>query len=179
MRVFRVRWSVTLPGSDILVMRVEIARSIYFDTRLIELPMGVDVETLAIPQSMLETDQAGAIRIPMRMTKGYVSYGTNGWIAANFPLPKGMSGAPLIVTMLPAQFVAGVFVGQNRGEQIEDQIEEVIEDGGANGRHVQVERVARVEYFARGELLGPYRDFVAPEFNGLPLGELIARDAVP
>lgn len=179
MRVFTVQWSVKLPGSDILVMRVEIDGTAYFEPRFVDLPMGVDVETTGIPQSMFEKDQAGRVRMAMRVAKGYVSHGIGGWIAANFPLPKGMSGSPLVTTMPPEQFVAGVFVGQNRGEQIEDQVEEVIEEGGGNGRRTQIERVSRVEYFARGELLAPHVDFVAPEFDGFTLSELIAEDAAP
>ena len=45
---------------------------------------------------------------------------------ASFPLPKGMSGAPMIVSDRDSQFVAGVFVGQSRGEEIEDEIEALV-----------------------------------------------------
>jgi hypothetical protein len=114
----------------------------------------------------------------MRCAKGYVSHGQTGWIAASFPLPKGMSGAPLIVTTTSAQFVAGVFVGQTRGEEIEDSVEETV-DAGPEGTRTHVERVARVEYFARGDLLARHADLTAPEFEGLSLRELIERDIRP
>jgi hypothetical protein len=137
--------------------------------------MGQNVETTAIPESMLLTDSGGKTKIQMRITKGYVSHGADGWVAANFALPKGMSGAPLIVTNPDSQFVAGVFVGQNRGEEIEDQIEEVT-DESASARHTHVERVSRIEYFARGELLAAFADFIAPEFEGVSFKDLILRE---
>ena len=175
---YRVTWVVELPRSDLLVMRVNIPDCACFATRFQKLPMGLDVETAAIPETMLETDATGRTEILMRAAKGYISYARAGWIAASFALPKGMSGAPLIVTTDEAQFVAGVFVGQTRGEQIEDLVEEVIETDG--GRTVtRVERVDRVEYFARGELLEPYGDYRHAEFGGMTLSELIARDIAP
>jgi hypothetical protein len=90
---------------------------------------------------------------------------------ASFALPKGMSGAPMIVTEPEHQFVAGVFVGQSRGEEIEDEIIEVID-----GATTHTERIARVEYFARCDLLAPHRNFVASEFDGLALEALIAKE---
>jgi hypothetical protein len=75
---------------------------------------------------MLETDVAGRTRVAMRCVKGYVSYGRDNSIAANFPLLKRISGAPLIATVGDEQFVAGVFVGQTRGEEIEDQVQESV-----------------------------------------------------
>jgi hypothetical protein len=177
MRARGVRWGVELPGSDILVMRVDVEASACFASRFDRIPMSQDVETTAIPESMLQTDAAGT-QILMRCAKGYVSHGQAGWIAASFPLPKGMSGAPLITTKSDEQFVAGVFVGQTRGEAIEDQIEEVIDEGGGATR-THIERIARVEYFARGDLLAPHADFTAPEFEGCTLRELIAEDIRP
>lgn len=178
MRARGVRWGVELPGSDILVMRVDVETSACFASRFDRIPMGHDVETAAIPESMLETDAAGATRILMRCAKGYVSHGQDGSIAASFPLPKGMSGAPLIATTADEQFVAGVFVGQTRGEAIEDLVEEVIDEGGGQ-RRTHIERISRVEYFARGDLLAPHADFRAPEFEGRTLRELIAEDIRP
>jgi Trypsin-like peptidase domain len=178
MRARGVRWGVELPGSDILVMRVDVETSACFASRFDRIPIGQDVETAAIPAAMLETDSAGATRILMRCAKGYVSHGQDRSIAASFPLLKGMSGGPLIATNPGEQFVAGVFVGQTRGEAIEDQIEEVIDEGGG-AKRTHVERISRVEYFARGDLLAPHANFTAPEFEGRTLQELIAEDIRP
>jgi hypothetical protein len=170
-----IQWGIELPGTDILVMRINVETSACFVCAFDDLPMGTDVETAAIPASMLETDAAGKTQILMRCVKGYVSYGRANWVAANFPLLKGMSGAPLIATVGDEQYVVGVFVGQTRGEEIEDQFQEVTETGEGKVTTL-IEKVARVEYHARGELLAPFADFKAEEFKGLTLRELIAQD---
>lgn len=167
-------WRVALPDSDIAVVRVNVSDSACFATRFIAPVMGHDVETAAIPESMLVRDSAGKTKIQLRVAKGYVSHGDDKSIFASFALPRGMSGAPVIVTEPDAQFVAGVFVGQSRGEQIEDEIVEVA-DIGAGGTHRHTERVSKVEYFARGDLLAPFNGFTAPEFDGLTLEALIAK----
>jgi hypothetical protein len=173
-----IHWGVELPGSDIVVMRIDVEASACFVASFESLLMGQDVESTAIPASMLETDVGGNTRLAMRCVKGYVSYGRDNWIAANFPLLKGMSGAPIVASVGDNQYVAGVFVGQTRGEEIEDQVQEVTET--KDGKVITlVEKVARVEYHARGELLRPYADFRVKEFEGLTLRELIAKDLKP
>jgi len=169
MNAHKLLWNVVLPGSDIAVIRLAIPTSACFVTRFATIDMGQDVETNAIPQSMLVTDQEGKTGIRLRVMKGYVSYGDKNSIAASSALPKGMSGAPLIVTETDVQYVAGVFVGQSRGEEIEDEITDVSDDGV----RTHSERVSRVEYFARGELLARFADFAAPEFGGATLKQLI------
>lgn len=175
MTAHNLQWIVPLPESDIAVVRVNTPTSTCFASRFESPVMGQNVETTAIPKSMLSTDPGGKTKVQMRVTKGYVSHGADGWVAASFALPKGMSGAPLIVTNPDSQFVAGVFVGQNRGEEIEDQIEEVT-DKSASERHTHVERISRIEYFARGELLASFAGFIAPEFGGFNLKDLIMRE---
>lgn len=178
MRAHAIRWKVSIPNSDISVVRLDADQTPCFAVRFQTPLMGQNVETTAVPESMLETDAAGRTRILMRCAKGYVSHGMDGWIAASFPLPRGMSGAPVIVTEPDAQYVAGAFVGQLRGEQIEDQIEDIV-DEGPGGYRIHRERIARVEYFARGDLLAMHRNFTAPEFQGLTLEQLIAHDLGP
>jgi hypothetical protein len=175
MTSYGLLWKVILPGSDMAVIRVNISASACFLTRFGPIDLGQDVETSAIPESMLITDPTGKTGIRMRIAKGYVSHGDGDSIAASFALPKGMSGAPLIVTEGDLQFVSGMFVGQSRGEEIEDQITDV-SDEGPQGRHTLIERVSRVEYFARGELLARYADFAAEEFGGATLQRLITQE---
>jgi hypothetical protein len=175
MTAYEIAWSVCLPGSDIAVMRVGVAEAACFPLAFDSLASGQDVETTAVAMSLSETDASGRTRVALRCAKGYVSHGGLGWIAASFALPKGMSGAPLIANIGADEFVTGVFVGQMRGEEIEDLVEEVV-DAGPGERRTHTERVARVEYFARGELLQPHKDFSSPAFEGLPFWELVRRD---
>jgi hypothetical protein len=158
MRAMNLLWKEALPGSDIAVFRVQVPGNSCFRTRFAVPLMGQDVETAAIPESMLIRDASD-----------------NTAMFASFALPKGMSGAPMIVTDANKQYVEGVFVGQSRGEEIEDEIVEVA-DTSPDGTHRHTERVSRVEYFARGDLLLPYQDFIAPKFDGLTLGALIAKE---
>jgi hypothetical protein len=60
--------------------------------------MGQDVETTASQNSMLIIDAGGKTKVQLRVVKGYVSHGSDETVFANFALPKGMSGAPMIVT---------------------------------------------------------------------------------
>ena len=110
------------------------------------------------------------------VARGYVSHARGNWIATSFPLPKGMSGVPLIRKHEDEDFVASVLVGQTRGEEIEDLVEEKTEQGPSGTTWVRVERVAQVEYFARGELLQLFADLTAPAFDGVILSQLIARE---
>lgn len=175
MKSHSLLWGAVLPNSDIAIVRIAVEQSTCFAVRFQEVLAGENVETTAIPESMLKTDEEGRTQVSLRCVKGYVSYGFDDRIFASFPLPRGMSGAPVIVNADRAQFVAGVFVGQHRGEQIEDSFEEVIE-GAAGERRTQVERVSRVEYFARGDLLVRHRTLRVKEFDGMNLEELIAAE---
>ena len=175
MKAAEILWSVRLPQSDIAVIRVGVPSSQCFLSRFDKVVNCEDVETTGLPQSMFESDGFGATRVDIRCARGYVSHTRGNSIAASFSLPKGMSGAPLIRNSADEDFVVGVFVGQTRGEEIEDLVEETTESG-PGGTHVRVERVARVEYFARGELLQPFADFAAGEFGGLTLSKLIASE---
>jgi hypothetical protein len=177
MRAMKLLWKVALPDSDIAEIRVEVPNNRCFRTSF-EVPvMGQDVETTAIPESMLVKDSSGKTKIGMRVAKGYFSHGDDATLFASFALPKGMSGAPMIVTESDKQFVQGVFVGQSRGEQIEDEIIDV-RDLSPTETHRHTERVSRVEYYARGDLLAPHRHFAVPKVGDLTLEALIAKEVL-
>lgn len=178
MKAVEIDWAVQLPHSDIAVLRLNVPSSQCFLSRFDKVFNCEEVETTGLPESMFETDPSGSTRVDLRCARGYVSHGRGNWIAASFPLPKGMSGAPLIRKHAEEDFVVGVFVGQSRGEQIEDLVEETT-DSGPGSTRIIVERVARVEYFARGELLLPFADLRAEEFDGVTLAQLIAKETAP
>jgi hypothetical protein len=167
----RILWAAEFPGSDIAAIQLDTPTSICFNPQFEQVPPGQDVHTYAIPESLLEKLPDGMIAINSRVAKGYISHGTRKWVAASFPLPKGMSGAPIVVIENNLLRAAGVFAGQNRGEEIEDLVTNVT-DEGPNGKHTLVEKTARIEYFARGELLSPYENYIAPEFSGLTLRQM-------
>jgi hypothetical protein len=175
MRAQKVLWKVALPESDIAVIRVQAPANSCLATRFAVPVMGQDVQTTAPPEAMLLTDSSGRTKIQMRVVKGYFSHGDDVTMFASFALPKGMSGAPMIVSEQDLQFVAGVFVGQSRGEEIEDEILEVADVSPTESRRY-TERISRVEYFARGDLLARYKNFIAPEFDGLTLEALIEKE---
>lgn len=164
-------WSVELPNSDIAAMRVQ-TLSPSFEVAFREVDLGEELQTISIPDFLMETDAAGSTQFIYRAARGYVAQGVKKSVMANFALPAGMSGSPAIVARGDFHQVFGVLVGQTRSEIVEDQLEEVTE-AGVNGTVTRVERVARAEYLARIDLLNRYKDFVAPEFEGMTLSQLI------
>ncbi len=169
----RIEWSVSLPGSDIAVIRVGLDEEPPgFDVHFRDLLLGEDIQTIGLAECDMETSADGVRYMLQRCARGYISHGRDSWGAASFPLPGGMSGSPALSYGNGVDQVVGVFVGQSRGEVIEDLLEEVIEAEQGN-RVTRVERVSRVEYFARVDVLAKHRNFRAPQFGSLTLAELI------
>jgi hypothetical protein len=171
-----IEWVVPLPNSDIAVFRVGVDESPpCFDVSFRNLLLGEDIKTNGLAECMMETGADGVTYMLQRCARGYISHGRDSWCAASFPLPGGMSGSPALSTGNGVDQVVGVFVGQSRGEVIEDLLEEATEE--EHGQRVtRVERVSRVEYFARIDVLAKHKDFRAPQFGSLTLTELIDND---
>ena len=174
MNAYPIKWSVRLPESDIAVMRVDVPGSPCFRTHFSEFMLNQEVRTTGIAEHMLETDSTGKTEIFKRSARGYVAYGRRKWVAANFALPAGMSGSPAVVTKADVDYVAGVLVGQIRSEIVEDFLSDVTETT-ATGKSVYVEKISRVEYMSRIDVLAHHGDHIAAEFGGT-LAELIARE---
>jgi hypothetical protein len=64
-------------------------------------------------------------------------------------------------------------IGQTRGELVEDQIEERSIELETGGISIEREKIARVEYTARADMLYPHKVLRLPEFGGLTSSELI------
>jgi len=168
-----VEWVVPLPNSDIAVVRVGLDEEApCFDVHFRDLLLGEDIQATGLAECDMETGADGVRYMLQRCARGYISYGRDSWGAASFPLPAGMSGSPALSYGNGVDQVVGVFVGQKRGEVIEDLLEEVTE--AANGNQItRVERISRVEYFARVDVLAKHKNFRAPQFGTLTLAELI------
>lgn len=168
----KIVWSLGIPTADIAVIRTELVDSAAYFCKFETVDPGSELETVGVPEWMIRADDRGGHRLSLRTLKGYVQYSENASVHASFPLPKGMSGAPMIIDDGLEQFVAGVMVGQSRGEQMEDQWEEATEE--SNGRTVvRRTEIHRIEYSAVAHLLGPYREFTTSEFGRYTLWQLI------
>lgn len=84
MKAHSVVWKVRLPRSDIAICKIDVESSACFAVRLQPLLMAQDVETCAIPASMLQTDNVGRTQVLLRAAKGYVSYGTDSLCCSKF-----------------------------------------------------------------------------------------------
>jgi hypothetical protein len=162
--IYRMNWW-TIPGCDISILNIKCPRPHpYFPVAFTEINLGENVETIGIPASKTTRDERGRLIFALRLLKGYSTEGPRTSISASFPLPKGMSGGPVIIGAPERSTAVGVFVGQNRGELIEDQISYRSEE--ADGRvKVETERVSHVEYHARGDMLYPHKDWIVPGAN--------------
>jgi hypothetical protein len=175
MLAYPIKWSVQLPNSDIAVMRINTPLSPCVRTQFSEFKLNQEVRTTGVAECSFETEAGGATNIFQRSARGYVAYGRRKWVAASFPLPAGMSGSPAMITASGLDCAAGVLVGQMRSEIVEDLLTEITETT-ASGKNVYVEKVARVEYTSRIDALWHHRDHKAPEFGGLTLAGLVARE---
>jgi hypothetical protein len=172
-RSHEIDWWTTLPNSDIAVMRVRIGESPCLPIRFREVNLSETIGTTGIAECMLEKEPDGATSMMQRAAKGYVAYGMPTWVAASFALPAGMSGSPAVLYADDGEYVVGVLVGQSRSEIDEHLVKEFTEVT-SEGRSTQVEKISRVEYAARVDVLAHHKDFRAEEFGGRTLSELIA-----
>jgi hypothetical protein len=172
LRAYRAEWHVTLPKSDIAVLSLVDIDNPTFRVDLRELYLGEDVQTTGLAEG-LQIPRGKGFELIQRTLKGYVTHGRRVHVDLSFALPKGMSGAPLLVRSGEQVRVVGVMVGQTRVELVEDQIEERSEDLSTGTKRIERERVARVEYTARADMLYPHSDLRLPEFGGFTFAELI------
>jgi hypothetical protein len=170
MRGYSLAWAVQLPDSDIAVFRLDTGDSASLLVDFREIYLNETVSTTGIPKDAFEESPDGKVEIHFRAAQGYVAFGRKKWMAASFALPAGMSGSPAVARSNGR--VVGVMVGQHRTEIDEHLVKEFTEPT-PTGQATYVEKISRVEYSARIDLLWQHRDFRAAEFGGLTLTELI------
>jgi len=92
----------------------------------------------------------------------------------SFPIPPGLSGAPLFLHKSPRDVVVGLCVGVNRGETTEFVFEEIRDDG-----QVRTEKRVRIEEYGIAHDLRPLHGWRPPSFNGLSLLEIARQGLTP
>lgn len=115
-----------IPGFDCAMVKFMDAPTKYLPIVPTAITMGTDVEVLGISEH--ETEQPGLKQ--MRIFKGYVVLSAEKRLELNFPVPSGMSGAPV----LTGNHIVGLATGRVTSEELEEQTEEVEEI--SNGKEV-------------------------------------------
>jgi hypothetical protein len=116
-------------------------------------------------------------RINIRSYKGYIHRATEPsdmkigdhphGFEVSFTASPGMSGAPLFIPNAPKDIVIGVMVSSFRGETIEAEIEEILEDGT-----VFKESRRRIEEYGFAHDIRPLLDWKPDNYNGQTLLEI-------
>lgn len=101
---------------DIALLKVNLTTTKYLSVSAAPVFAGTDVQIIGIPNH--EVVGRGK---EMRILKGHVTF-AHERLELNFPIPAGMSGAPV----MSGPFVVGYATGKVRSEEIEDQHEEVV-----------------------------------------------------
>ena len=105
--------------NDVCCLHVAIDRVDHFSCSYAGLHPGEDVWSVGIPEH--ELWEKG--KKQTKVLKGHVAYAATTLVELSFPIPKGMSGSPVLV----GQDVFGVLIGNWRSEQLEDRVEEIVE----------------------------------------------------
>jgi hypothetical protein len=115
-RLCRINKAAPLLSFDVALCSVTIDGSNFLPISTNVVNPGDDVTSIGIP-----THRVHGPHLELRVLKGYVT-GVYGRLELSFPVPAGMSGAPLFM----GQHVVGYATGRVRSETIEEQTEEII-----------------------------------------------------
>ena len=120
-----------------------------------------------------------SLHLNIRCHKGHIQRLTNpddipfgkhpSGFELNFLLSKGLSGSPLFVPKGPRDFVVGVCVSSIRSETIEDQYEEINEDG-----QIYRESKLSINEYGFAHDIRPLFDMKPAIYDGQSLSELSA-----
>ena len=121
---------------DVALLKVNLPNTKYLSVSAEPVLAGTDVQVLGIPNH--EVVGAGK---EMRILKGHVTF-VHERLELNFPIPAGMSGAPV----LAGPFVVGYATGKVRSEEVEDQYEEVVKLTNTR-EEIHIATTSRVTYY--------------------------------
>lgn len=151
---YRVVASTVFPNIDIAIVKIEVDNVKYFPVKFKETVAGTDLTTVGIP--VHEVWNSGK---EVRVLKGYATF-VRKFIELNFPVPRGMSGSPVI----DGPDVVGVLTGNVRSEELEDRVEEIVHVSDKKEVIKFVETKAVVNYGLAQEVR-PLKDAVHEVFG--------------
>lgn len=148
---------------DVALLKINLSSTKYLSVSASTVPAGTDVVVVGVPSH--EIIGHGK---EMRLFKGHVTF-AHERLELNFPIPAGMSGAPVIV----GAFVVGYATGKVRSEEIEDQHEEIVRLSDTC-EQIRISTTSSIIYYG---LAFPFSNLAGvhdPILNGKTLIEFIA-----
>jgi hypothetical protein len=148
---------------DVALFKVTPAKSKCFEVSDEEVPAGTDVSVIGFPSHRLYGKG-----LEMRFLKGYVT-AVMPRLELNFPVPAGMSGAPVFVNAK----IVGFATGRVRSEEIDEQTEELVRVDDAK-EELRITKTASIVYYGLANTFRMMRFARHPALDGLSLLEFIA-----
>lgn len=141
-------------GSDLAILKLTAGLTSYFEPSFERPTIGQDVSTLGFPSTIENLGE-----YDLRCLKGHITAAArpNQDLDLSFPVPRGMSGSPLLSSDGRA---IGLVRGTNRSELVEEETED---SGGSNATRIVTKRV--IQYGA-AEGLWRYADWEFPDATG-------------
>jgi hypothetical protein len=154
--------SAVLPNFDVAIFQVNLARTKFMECSGAEVLPGADVTVVGFP-----SHQVLGRGLEMRILKGHVT-AVMPRLELNFPVPAGMSGAPVLI----GTTVVGFATGRVRSEEVDEQSEELVTV--SNGvEKIEIRITASIIYYGLANTFWMMRDARDPVFEGKTLLEVI------
>ena len=147
---------------DVALFHVNLPKTSYLPVSTEEVAWGADIQLIGIPSH--EVWGSGK---EMRILKGHVTL-SHRHLELNFPVPSGMSGAPVFLH----NKVVGYATGTVRSEEIEETHEAIEEI--ENGREViRISEIRRIIHYGLANPFSKMREVRDPVLEGKTLFEFI------
>ena len=180
------KWESASTPHDIAIGKVNFGSRSWFSVpRDFQQSPWKDIATLGYPETALNTAE-GNFKIHVRALKGYVQRFVRqdeielirphpDCYELNFPISKGMSGAPLFLTgSVNRQELIGVCVGSYTSEITDYHSRQILEDG-----KVFEERSVKSEQIGIAEAIFPLLKWKPEMLKNLSLGDLVHPHDLP
>lgn len=155
---------VFLDSCDFALIHVNLDNTKYLDVTTSRIRAGTDVQAFGFPSH--EVWNSGK---EPRFLKGHVTL-SGKFLELNFPVPVGMSGAPMFV----GTKVAGYLTGTVRSEVIEEKTEEIEEITNAK-EVIRITESSRITHYGLVYPFSRLKEIRDPVFEDRTLFEFIAQ----
>jgi len=146
-----------------IIFSVNLPKTKFFKTSDMQVKPGEDLTVVGFP-----SHQVLGKGIEMRILKGHAT-AVMPRIELNFPIPAGMSGAPVLIGMKAVGFATG----RVRSEEIDEQSEEITTILGGHEK-IEIRTTASIIYYGLANTFWMMREARDPVFDGMNLFDYIA-----
>jgi hypothetical protein len=151
-----------LDSFDFALVHVNLQKTKYLEVTTERISAGTDVITIGIPSH--EVWNSGK---EMRILKGHITLSSK-YLELNFPVPLGMSGAPLLVGTKVCAYLTGTV----RNEEIEERTEEV-EEVANDKEIIRITESKRILCYGLANPFANLKDIREPILDNKTLVEFI------